>query len=223
MHLDPEALSVADRYKLLIGAVVPRPIALVSTLGPGDDGAPNLAPFSFFTAVGSNPMMLMFCPANTPEGHEKDTLRNAKLVDEGGQGEFVVNVVRHAIGAPMSTCAAELPYGQSEWALSGLTMEPSRVVRPSRVAQSPAAFECRTERVIRTNLGQPGGGNIVIGRVVAVWCEDGAINERFHIDPAALDAIGRMGGSSYCTTRERFELARGVAPGATDAGRPNGG
>ena len=80
MEIDPLSLSVADRYKLLIGCVVPRPIAFVSTISP--DGAPNLAPFSFFTGVGSNPLTLLFCPSNKPDGTEKDTLRNCAPAPE---------------------------------------------------------------------------------------------------------------------------------------------
>jgi flavin reductase (DIM6/NTAB) family NADH-FMN oxidoreductase RutF len=216
LDLDPDALDPADRYKLLIGAIVPRPIALVSTLSPGTPHALNLAPFSFFNGVGSNPMTLLFCPANRPDGGEKDTLRNCKPSDEGGLGEFVVNIVPAAIADRMAACAEELTYGQSEFDLAGLTPEPSRVVRPPRVAESPLAFECRTVQVIRTNPGQPGGGNIVIGRVVRVVARDGLVNERYHVDPDLLDSVGRMGGLSYCTTRQRFTLPFG----RTALGRP---
>lgn len=194
-------------YKLLIGAVVPRPIAFVSTLGP--DGRPNLAPFSFFNAVGSKPPTLAFCPANNDRGEEKDSLRNAKPVEEGGTGEFVVNIVPHAIARKMAACAEPLPYGESEWELSGLKSAPSGVVKPARVAECPVAFECRTVQVIRLAAGEPGGANMVIGRIVAVHAAEGLINERFHVDPAMLDAIGRMGGLGYCTTRDRFEVPMG--------------
>ncbi len=206
MELNPEDLAWADRYKLLIGSVLPRPIAFVSTISP--DGRHNIAPFSFFTAVGSNPMTMLFCPANHPDGSEKDTLRNAKPVAEGGTGEFVVNVVRHAYAKQMSDAAAHLAYGESEFERVGLTPAPSRMVRAPRLLESPIGFECRTLQVIRTNPGQAAAGNIVIGTVVHVHAEDGVINERFHVDPAALDLIGRMGGDSYCTTRDRFSMPR---------------
>jgi flavin reductase (DIM6/NTAB) family NADH-FMN oxidoreductase RutF len=206
MELKPDDMAWADRYKLLIGSVLPRPIAFVSTISP--DGRHNIAPFSFFTAVGSNPMTMLFCPANHPDGSEKDTLRNAKPVAEGGSGEFVVNVVRHAYAKQMSDAAAHLPYGESEFERVGLTPAPSRVVRAPRLLESPISFECRTLQVIRTNPGQTAAGNIVIGTVVHVHAEDGVINERFHVDPAALDLVGRMGGDSYCTTRDRFTMPR---------------
>lgn len=218
MHLDPSSLDVAERYKLLVGAVVPRPIAFVSTISP-DGSSTNLAPFSFFTAVGSNPMMLMFCPANNADGSEKDTLRNAKPREEGGTGEFVVNVVSEGIAAQMAACAHELPYAESEFALSRLTPGPSVVVRAPRVLEAPVSFECETTQVIRTNPGQRAGGNVVLGRVVHVHAHEGLINDRMHVDPAKLAAVGRLAGLSYCTTRERFDLPWG-APAMELAGKP---
>lgn len=207
MHLDPAALSIADRYKLMIGCIIPRPIAFVSTISP--DGRPNLAPFSFFSGVGSNPMTLLFCPANKEDGTEKDSLRNAKPPAEGGVGEFVVNIVSEAFERAMAACAEPLGYGESEFELSGLTPVASTVVRPPRVAESPVSFECRTMQVIRTNPGAPSGGNIVIGQVVHVHARDGVLNQRLHADPDQIRAIGRMGGLGYCRTRERFEMPMG--------------
>lgn len=218
MEIDPTRLEVAERYKLLIGAVVPRPIAFVSTVSQDGKHA-NLAPFSFFTAVGSNPMTLMFCPANNADGSEKDSLRNAKLREEGGVGQFVVNVVSEAIAAQMAACAQELPYGESEFDLSKLTPAPSRVVKPARVKESLVSFECETTQVVRTNPGAPGGGNVVFGRVAHVHVDDAIVNERYHIDPAKLAAVGRMAGLTYCTTRERFDLPWG-APAMELAGKP---
>lgn len=216
MDFKPKSLSIENRYKLLIGSIVPRPIAFVSTVAPAGAGlvggrAYNLAPFSFFAGVGSNPMTLLFCPANKPDGGEKDSLRNAKPVSEGGTGEFVVNIVPHAIARRMAACAEELAYGVSEFELSGLTPVGSSVVKPPRVAECPIAFECRTVQVIRTNPGQPAGGNIVIGEVVHIHADDAVVNDRFHVDPALLDAVGRMGGRTYCTTRERFDIPWGRA------------
>lgn len=207
MDLDPASLAPADRYKLLIGCIVPRPIALVSTVSPS--GAPNLAPFSFFNGAGSDPMALLFCPANKPDGTEKDSLRNAKPVEEGGTGEFVVNLATEAYAARVAGAAEPLPYGESEFDLVGLTPAPCVRVRPPRVAESPVAFECRTLQVIRLNPGKTGGGNIVIGQVVHIHLADGLINERFHVDPERLAAIGRMGGLGYCRTRDRFQMPMG--------------
>ncbi|MEZ6235031.1 MAG: flavin reductase family protein [Phycisphaerales bacterium] len=208
MDINPAELDIASRYKLLIGCIVPRPIAFVSTLSP--DSRPNLAPFSFFAGVGSNPMTLLFCPANKEDGSEKDSLRNAKPIAEGGTGEFVVNVATEPYAARMAACAEPLAYGDSEFDLAGLTTAPSAVVRPPRVAESPIAFECRTLQVIRTNPGQPAGGNIVIGQVVHAFVRDEIINDRHHVDQA-YGAIGRMGGRTYCRTRDRFEMPMGRA------------
>lgn len=207
MILDPASLDPQNRYKLMIGSIVPRPIALVSTVSAA--GVRNLAPFSFFAGVGSNPMTLLFCPANKPDGSEKDSLRNAKPVAEGGTGEFVVNIVPKAIGRQMAACAEPLSPEESEFDLSGLSAAASTRVRPPRVEQSPIAFECVTRQIIRTNGSAPGAGNIVIGEVVSVFVRDELINERFHIDAGGLDAIGRMGGTGYCTTRDRFEMPMG--------------
>lgn len=216
MQLDPTSLSIAERYKLLIGCVVPRPIAFVSTVSP--EGVANLAPYSFFAGVGSNPMTVAFCPANTNEGDEKDSLRNAKPKVEGGAGEFVVNIASERFIREVAGAAEPLPPDESEFDLVGLTRAPCRVVTPPRVVEAPAAFECVTELVHRTNRGEPGGGNIVLGRVVHVWVDDAAVNERMHVNADALAAIGRMGGSEYCRTRERFALPVGRA--ALDAPVP---
>lgn len=208
MEIDPAAIAQADRYKLLIGCIVPRPIAWVSTGSP-DGRSFNLAPFSFFNGVGSNPMTLLFCPANKPDGSEKDTLRNCKSVEEGGTGEFVVNVATDALSRQVAASSEPLPYGESEFELTGLTMAKSAVVKPPRVAESPVAFECRTLQVIRTNPGAVSAGNVVIGRVVHVFVRDDLINQRFHIDQGRLDLVGRMGGIMYTRTRDRFELPMG--------------
>lgn len=207
MDFDPATRPAQDRYKLLIGCIVPRPIAVVSTISV--DGRPNLAPFSFFTGVGSDPMTLLFCPANRPDGGEKDTLRNAKPIAEGGTGEFVVNIASLAYAPKMAAAAEPLPHGESEFDLAGLTPAPSHAVRAPRLAESPVSLECRTLQVIRTNPGVPAGGNIVLGQVVHVHVRDDAINDRLHVDPAVLDAIGRMGGLGYCLTRQRFEMPMG--------------
>jgi flavin reductase (DIM6/NTAB) family NADH-FMN oxidoreductase RutF len=109
----------------------------------------------------------------------------------------------------MALAAEPLPHGESEFDLTGLAAAPSSVVGPPRVAASPVSFECVTRQVIRTNPGAASGGNIVIGEVVHVHVDDAAINERLHLDPAVLDLVGRMGGLSYCRTRDRFDLRMG--------------
>lgn len=209
MELDPKSISVAERYRLMIGSIVPRPIAVVSTVSP--DGRPNLAPFSFFNGVGAEPMTLLFCPANKADGSEKDTLRNCKPADEGGTGEFVVNLALEEYAREMAAAAEPLFYGESEFDLTGMEKAASRVVRAPRLAASPVAFECRTRSVIRLAPGVPGGANVVLGEVVHMFVRDDLVDDRLHVLPGALHAIGRLGGLGYCTIRDRFELPRGRA------------
>ncbi|MDA0802329.1 MAG: flavin reductase family protein [Planctomycetota bacterium] len=208
---DAAELGVAERYKYLIGGIVPRPIAVVGTRSSA--GVANLAPFSFFAGVGSTPWTLLFCPANrdAPGGPEKDTLANAKPVEEGGTGVFCVSVASEGIIRQVVAASEPLPPGQDEFAAVGLTpVECDRIGAP-RVAESPLAFECRTLSVTRLAKGVPGGANIVVGEVVRVHAHSTVWLERHRIDPAALQAVGRMGGLSYCTTAARFELPMGLA------------
>lgn len=216
MEYDVSQLEASNRYKLLIGSVVPRPIALVSTRS--EDGRDNLAPFSFFAGVGSHPMTVLFCPSNKPDGTEKDSFRNAKPRAEGGTGQFVVNWAVESYARRVAAAAEPLAFGESEFDLVGLTPAPSRVVTPPRVAESPVAMECETIHVFRTNPGAPAAGNVVIGRVVRVFIRDDLVNDRFHVDAAQLAAIGRMGGFDYTRTRERFSMRPGRA--AFDADLP---
>ncbi len=210
MELNPNELDRAERYKLLIGCIVPRPIAFVSTISP--DGHANLAPFSFFNGIGSDPMTLLFGPGHRPDNDvEKDTLRNCKPRDEGGTGEFVVNAATEDYRRHVAAAAEPLDYGQSEFDAVGLNATPSVKVKPPRVAESPWAFECRTLQVFRIDPANPDAGNVVIGRVVHVFVRDDLVNEGMHVDPEKLRAIGRMGGRGYCTTRDRFEMQRGLS------------
>lgn len=208
MEFDPAMLSVADRYKLLVGGVTPRPIAVVSSISPA--GEPNLAPFSFFNAVTSDPMTLMFCPARHTMTREKDTLLNVSPPGEGGTGEFVVNICSVSWAKEMAAAAEPFDHGVSEWEHVGLTMQPAIKVKPPRVAEARVAYECSTEQIIRLPSSTGPGGNIVIGRVVHVHVDDSIISDRLHIDPEALDSVGRLGGLGYCTTRQRFQLPHGL-------------
>ncbi len=210
MEFDPATHSMAERYRMLIGLIVPRPIAVVCTCSP-DGESTNLAPFSFFTGGGSVPMTLLFCPANRDDGQEKDSLRNAKPVDEGGKGEFTVSLCSEPILNAVLACGEPLAYGESEFALSGLAPRRSKLVAPPGVAASPATFECRTTRVVRLAAGAPGGGNVVIGEVVWLHIDDAALDANGRPDPESLRAVGRMGGLEVCTTHRRAALPFGVA------------
>ncbi|MBI4347074.1 MAG: flavin reductase family protein [Elusimicrobia bacterium] len=199
MDLEPESLSAADRYGLLIALIAPRPIAWVSTVDA--EGRPNLAPFSFFTGVTGNPMTVCFCPANHRSGGKKDTLANVEAT-----GEFVVNVVGESLAERMNQTSAEYPRGVSEFGEAGLTPAPSARVRPPYVKESPAQLECRLHQIVRVGEG-PLAGNLVIGTVVfarvadPVW-KDGRVS---HQD---LRPIGRLEGAWYTRVSDAFEMKR---------------
>ncbi|GAB4534280.1 MAG: hypothetical protein Fur0018_24110 [Anaerolineales bacterium] len=196
-----DALSWQQRYKLLSGAVVPRPIGWISTLD--EAGRPNLAPFSFFTVVCAEPPTVLFCPMiRSRDAARKDTLNNVRTT-----AEFVVNIVTESLLERMNQTSAEVPPGESEFALAGLTPAPSRVVRPPRVAESPIHLECRVRQVLEIS-DQPGGGSIVIGTVRHLHVDDALLAAEDKIDPQALHAIGRLGGPWYCRTCEQIHLKR---------------
>jgi flavin reductase (DIM6/NTAB) family NADH-FMN oxidoreductase RutF len=207
LSLNPADHESRQVYKLMTGIIVPRPVALVSTLD--SNGVANLAPFSFFTGVGSNPPTVLFCPvvrsrsaaADAQPDLRKDTLRNVEET-----GEFVVNVVSEAIAAAANASAAEVPPEVDEFVLSGLTPLASQVVRPARVAESPAQMECRLLQVIYTSR-EPGGGVIVLGEIVRFHVRKNLLTD-FRVDPAGLDAVGRMAGNTWARTRDRIELIR---------------
>lgn len=200
MIVDPASTDYLSTYKLLIGSVVPRPIAFVSSISA--DGTFNLAPFSFFTVASSNPPVLLFNVARrgTPDAR-KDTLRNITTTRE-----FVVNVVSEEIGEKMNLCAGEYPPDVDEFQVSGLTPIPSDLVKAPRVAESHIAMECRLLYTIEMS-GLPGGGNLMLGEVIRIHIDD-ALFTNFRIDQDKLKAIGRMAGNSYTRTQDRFDMIR---------------
>lgn len=204
VSFDPAQHQQRQIYKLMTGIIVPRPIALVSTVDAA--GNANLAPFSFFAGVGSAPPTVLFCPALRPAGtnqagQRKDTLRN---VEETRQ--FVINIVSEAIAAQTNQTAAEVGPEINEFKLSGLTPLASEVVAAPRVAESPAQMECKLMQVIYTG-DQPASGVIVLGEVVRFHVREDLV-EDFRVDPSGLDAVGRMAGNTWVRTRDRIELVR---------------
>lgn len=201
--IDPAQHQQRQIYKLMTGIIVPRPIALVSTVD--GLGIANLAPFSFFAGVGSAPPTVLFCPALRPDGagtgQRKDTLRNVEETHE-----FVINVVSEAISAQANATSAEVPPEVDEFELSGLTPIPSEVVKAPRVAESPAQMECRLMQVIYTG-DKPASGVVVLGEVVRFHIRKDLIDD-FRVDPDGLDAVGRMAGNTWVRTRDRIELIR---------------
>lgn len=198
--IDPSTNATEDIYKLMIGLIVPRPIAFVSTLDA--QGVRNLAPFSYFTACSTNPPVVCFCAAvRSSLRPHKDTLRNIEATEE-----FVVNIVSEDFAEKMNATSADVPPEIDEFRLAGLTPLASDLVKPPRVAESRIHLECRLRQVVRVS-DKPGGGSLVLGDVLRFHVQDDLL-EGFKIDPDKLKAIGRMGGTTYCRTLDRFNMPR---------------
>ena len=187
----------------MVGAVAPRPVAFVSTVAA--DGSVNLSPYSFFNCFGSNPPILAFSPANrVRDNSQKHTLQNVREV-----AECVVHICDYAMVEQMSLASTEYAKGVNEFVKAGFTAAPSQLVRPPRVLEAPAAFECVVEQVIE--LGQNNGaGNLVLCRVVlAHFREDIILPSGIGIDPRKLDAVARLGGDWYSRSAETlFEVPK---------------
>jgi len=209
MRVDPANISSRDFYRHMVACITPRPIAWVSTISPG--GIPNLAPFSFFNGVGANPPSVVFCPVNRRDGARKDTLLNIQAIRQ-----FAVNVVPHRLAAEMNETSAELGYEVSEFQHVGLTAAPCERIAPPRVAQAPVCMECELHSITSVGDG-PLSGHVVIGRILLLHADDSVLDSQGQIDPGKLDTIGRMGGSLYTRTRDRFEMPR---PGFSTIAQP---
>jgi flavin reductase (DIM6/NTAB) family NADH-FMN oxidoreductase RutF len=206
MIVTPSDIAYSDLYSILLNSVAPRPIAWVSTLSAA--GQPNLAPFSFFNAVCVDPPLLVFAPAmrqskqaGVTDGEAKDTLRNIRE-----SKEFVVNVVTYELREAMNLTSGEYDASVNEFEIAKLRPEPSKIVRPPRVAESPVSFECVLHQILDFTTA-PTGGSLVIGRIVAI-CIDDAHIKAGKLDRNSLDLIGRMGGIQYTRTTQRFEMVR---------------
>jgi flavin reductase (DIM6/NTAB) family NADH-FMN oxidoreductase RutF len=200
VSLDPATLDMPAKYRLLVDTIIPRPIAFISTLS--ENGTVNVAPYSFFNGVSSNPPAIMFSIAFKADGTKKDTLRNIEQT-----GEFVVNTVGEWMAEAMNHCSADYPYGVSEVAQVGLTSIPSLVVAPPRIKESPVHLECRLIGLHQVGQQEAGAATVVIGEIV-----------RFHIHKPALISgrvlaeelkpIARLGGVRYAALESAFELPR---------------
>jgi flavin reductase (DIM6/NTAB) family NADH-FMN oxidoreductase RutF len=200
MIIDPCNHEPRSIYKLMTGAIVPRPIAFVSSVG--SDGVHNLAPFSFFAGVSADPPVICFCPMiRSSDGKKKDTLHNIEAT-----GEFVVNVVSEELVAQMNICSGEYPPDVDEFALSGLTPVGSDLVKPPRVKEARISMECTLHQIIPVS-DRPLGASLVLGRILRFHIQD-ELFDNFKIDPDRLRPVGRMGGPTYTRTRDRFDLER---------------
>lgn len=190
LSIDPKEISTGKRHQYLLGAIGPRPIAFASTLD--ENGRPNLSPFSFFNVFSANPPILIFSPARRGRDNTvKHTYLNAKTT-----GEVVINIVNYNMVQQMSLSSTEYPEGVNEFEKAGFTMLPSDVVKPFRVAESPAQFECKILEV--KELGYGGGaGNLVICEVVKMHFDEDILNEEGFIDQYKIDQVARMGGNWY--------------------------
>lgn len=197
MDLDLGALSARDRYKLLTGLVVPRPIAFVTSLS--SEGVLNAAPFSYFNVMGADPPVVVVGPGNRAPGEPKDTARN--IADTR---QFVVNLVDEALAERMNLAATGFPPETSEVDAIGLTTAPSVQVDVPWLTEAPASLECR--EVVTLTIRNT---RVVVGEVVHVHIRDGLLDpERMYVDAEQLRLVGRMQGKHYTRTRDQFELAR---------------
>ena len=202
MKVDPAALSADAAYAWQAATILPRPIAWTATLN--EDGSANLAPFSFFTGVSSDPPTCLICVSRKkkqPDGTRppKDTWRNIART-----GEYVIHVVNDALAHQMNATSREFPYGTDEFAAAGVSKAPSERVAPPRIAEAPVAMECRLDRIVEVGRA---GTAIIIGEILLWHVQDELLVEG-RIDMGRLDAVGRLGGPHYARTRDRFDMTR---------------
>ncbi|MBN3897150.1 MULTISPECIES: flavin reductase family protein [unclassified Nostoc] len=199
MIIDPSQNDPRNTYQLLVGSVVPRPIAWVSTIA--SDGTPNVAPFSFFMGVTANPPTLAIS-TGLKRGVKKDTLFNVEQ-----SGELVVNIVVEELGEQMNATSGDFPPDVDEFQVAGLTPAPSKRVRPPRVAESPINIECVLKQVVYIgNEGSQSG--LIIAEAVLWHIRDDLLTPQNTIDVAKLHAIGRLSGNWYTRTQDLYEITR---------------
>ena len=202
LSIDPQEIPVPKLHQYLLGAIGPRPIAFASTVD--SLGKPNLSPFSFFNVFGSNPPTIIFSPARRGRDNTvKHTYLNAKATNE-----VVINVVSYSMVQQVSLSSTEYPEGINEFEKAGFTMLASEKVKPFRVAESPAQFECKVTNIIETGEGG-GAGNLIICEVLKMHIREEILDENGYIDQHKIDLVARMGGSWYTrATPGMFEVPK---------------
>jgi flavin reductase (DIM6/NTAB) family NADH-FMN oxidoreductase RutF len=196
MDLELARLPVQERYKLLIGLVIPRPIAWVSTWS--ENGVANCAPFSFFNAISEEPPLCILSFNRRSDGAMKHTLKNIRRT-----GEFVVNLVDEATANAMHVSSYEIPETESEFTKAGLTPVPAAMVKHPRIGEAAASLECKVERRIEFGPER----ELVIGEILLIHAREGIIDPvTKRISEERYRPVGRLFASRYCTTRERFDL-----------------
>ena len=205
MNIDPTKQSFQENHKLMIGSIVPRPIAFVST--KSTNGILNLAPFSYFNGVCSKPPTIMFAPARRGyDGLTKDTLNNIRSTKE-----FVVNLVSEEIVEPMVECATDYDKKIDEFKISNLTPIDSDKISSPRVKESKVSYECELNTIVEIGEAEPGAGFVVIGTIVMFHIQDDVYNDG-RIDLKALNPIGRLAGNSYTRVSDNFKVIRKIKP-----------
>ena len=205
MIIKPENQSVKELHKLMIGSIVPRPIALISTIS--EDNVYNLAPFSYFSGVCSNPPTIVFAPGRRGwDGEKKDTLINIE-----NKKEFVVNLVSESFADKMVSCATDFEASVDEFSVSSLTPKKSKIVKPPLVLESKINLECKLNQIIEIGNGERGSGFLVIGTIVLFHIDD-AVFEKGKINLENLMPIGRLAGDWYSKQLDRFEIKRQIKP-----------
>ncbi|MHA6493320.1 flavin reductase family protein [Pseudomonas borbori] len=202
MQLDFSQLSPLECYRWLAATVTPRPIAWVSSLSA--EGAANLAPFSFFQVISDQPPTLMVNVGIRDDGSLKDTLRNVQAT-----GELVIHLVDFAHAEAMNATAAVLPHGVSEFERCGIASAPSLKVKPRRVTGAAVAFECKVAQIQPYPAAAP-TCHLIFAEVLLAHIDEQVLTPEGRIDAGKLDLIGRLGGTAYARTRERFDLQRPV-------------
>jgi len=197
--IDPTSISERENYKFLIGSIIPRPIAFVTTLS--EEGVLNGAPFSYFNIVSSNPPMISLSIQRT-EGRQKDTARNIASLKE-----FVVHIVDEQNVEKINKTAASLPPNQSEIELAGLTSIESVKVSVPGVKEAKVRLECLLEQSLELGGVNSPGCDFIIGRVVQYHIEDD-IYAKGRIDPRGLAAVSRLAGANYAKIGDLFEIER---------------
>ncbi len=195
MDLTLSELPPLQRYKLLIGLVIPRPIAWVSTWS--ENGVANCAPFSFFNVISEEPPLCILSFNLRSDGAMKHTLKNIRRT-----GEFVVNLADEGTANAMHASSAEIPEAESEFEKSGLTPVPARMVKHPWIAEAAASLECRVERRIEFGPER----ELVVGTILLIHARDGIIDPTTKRISEGYLPVGRLYASRYCTTRQRFDL-----------------
>ena len=202
MELELARLPVLERYKLLIGLVIPRPIAWVSTWS--ENGVANCAPFSFFNVISEEPPLCILSFNRRSDGAMKHTLKNIRRT-----GEFVVNLADEGTANAMHASSDEIPETESEFARSGLTPVPATLVKHPRIGEAAASLECKVERRIEFGPER----EMVIGEILLIHAREGVIDPKTkRVSEERYRPVGRLFASRYCTTRDRFDLPGALPP-----------